>query len=192
MTMDDKNKFLYASLADLQSSIRAIDTKVSYLLIILIIPLTTPGKIYNSIEVVIKSETLELLSVCLVVLFIVSWILGFWCVLRTIIAIDNPKNHISGELPKSTFYPANLFKHTILGVLFNKKTISSLDYGEYYDSISEDKNEIAKQLSFEQMKIMYILSLKCERSKIAYYSVIFWIAIGGVLWFLYFFLKNAN
>lgn len=182
-----KLQYLYASLNDLQSTIRAVDTKVSYLFVILFLPCVKLGVIYAKIKGMLLHEEhcLVVASGILAFLFTLVWIIGFWCALRTIIAIDDPKQHIDGERPESTFYPAKLFKYSFWNVIGFTKSQSTSQFKKHYDSIPEDYDEIAKQLTLEQMKAMYIASLKIKRSVFAYYSVITWIILGGILWFLH-------
>lgn len=184
MTLDKKLQYLYASLADLQSSIRAIDTKVGYLLVLLFIPLTRFNVIFITLKGLLTHGTMGHIAVFVILetAFTVFWILGFWVALRTIIAIDNPKNHIDGERPDSQFYPAHLFRLNLMDVIWHAQSVSTIQFNKHYACIPQTDEEIAKHLTLEQMKAMYIVSVKLKRSVFAYYVTITWVIFGGVLW----------
>jgi hypothetical protein len=184
--MEKKIEYLYASIADIGSTIRAIDTKVSYLLIILFIPLTKLHAIYSTLKPLIdnKSHLLGNISGILIFIFVLSWVIAFWCAMKTIIAIDDPKQHIDGEKPESQFFPAYLFQHEFWHIIGLSKGTSKTQFNKHYEKIPDQATEIAKQLTLEQMKTMYIASLKIKRSACAYYCAIVWVSIGGILWFL--------
>lgn len=186
MASDLMLDYLYASISDIQSTIRALDTKVSYLLVILFIPLTKLPSIYNALRGLLthSSQVLTIASILLSIAFSLSWIIGLWCALRTIIAIDDPRQHIDGDRPESQFYPAQLFDHGFWTAMGFKRSESKKQFGIHYSSIPSDPDEIAKQLTLEQMKTMYIASLKLERSRNAYKYAVTWVMLGGVLWIL--------
>ncbi len=187
MQNDRKLEYLYASLSDIQSTIRAIDTKVSYLLVIFFIPLTKFRSIYITLRGLLTHDAplLSIVSGLLSFAFISAWIIGLWCALRTIIAIDDPRNHIDGDRPESQFYPAHLFDHGFWATMGITRSTSKKQFNSHYASIPSESDEIAKQLTLEQMKTMYIASLKLKRSRNAYKFAIAWVVIGGVLWFLH-------
>jgi len=180
-------QYLYSSLSDIQSTIRAVDTKVSYLLVILFIPLTKLNAIYTHIKALLlhESKGISIISGVLAFLFCLAWIISIWCALRAIIAIDNPKHHIDGDKPESKFYPADLFNHGFWSVMGIVKEKSTIQFNRHYTEIPTDLEEISKQLTFEQMKAIYIATIKISRSKYAYYTTIAWVATGGILWFLH-------
>lgn len=187
MATDKKLQYLYASMADLQSTIRAIDTKVSYILVILFIPLTKFSAIYMTFKDLLTCERpcLPILSGILVFGFIAVWALGFWLALRTIIAIDDPRHHIDGERPDSQFYPAHLFQHGFWSIMGLTRTKSTTQFNKHYANIPSTEEDIAKHVTLEQMKTMFIVSVKLKRSVFAYYATIAWVILGGALWFLH-------
>ncbi|MDA3926401.1 MAG: hypothetical protein PF904_17060 [Kiritimatiellae bacterium] len=187
MDYEHKLQYLYSSLGDLQSTIRAVDAKVSYLLVILFVPLTKLSAIYAKLTQMFTSGALWLAIVAgiLAFLFTLAWLVGFWCALRTIIAIEDPKQHIDGDRPDSMFYPAGLFSHKFWDIMGATKTRSVIQFSKHYSCIPENADEIAKHLTLEQMKAMYIASIKIKRSVFAYHAAILWVILGGVLWFLH-------
>ncbi len=187
MAADRKLEYLYASLSDLQSTIRAVDTKVSYLLVILFIPFTRLDAIYSKIKSLLlhDSKWLPVVAGILAFWFVVVWIIGFWCAFKSIIAIDDPKHHIDGDRPKSMFFPAHLFSHSFWNTIGFVKSTSMVQFKQHYDEIPAEPEVIAKHLTLEQMKTMYIASIKLKRSVMAYHFAILWVILGGTIWFMH-------
>jgi hypothetical protein len=178
--------YLYNSITDIQGVIRAIDTKLNYLLVILIIPLTKLNGIYSIAVISNKKafsyQILGYLSVLILIIFVLSWLFAFVLAMRGIIGIDNPVNHVSGTRPKGTFYGGYLYKVTFLDTLINRNIQSACKLEEHLPTIPADMDAIRKELIFEQMKLIYIRTIKMARQ---YYAFIFgaiWIVCGGMVW----------
>lgn len=184
---DAKNTFLYASISDLQGTIRSCDTKVSYLLVILFLPLTKLTAIFTKCKSLICSSSCPTvgISITLTVVFTLLWFAAVFAALRTIIAINNPVDNIKGDVPLSTFYPAFLFSFSNDDVFSKPIKKSSKDFTEYKALVPNDSKDVAEQLICEQMKLMYIAGLKLKRSVFAYWATIAWVMCGGVLWILH-------
>ena len=108
----NQSKFLYESISDIRSTIRAIDVKVSFILVILFIPFAKINAINETINSLFQSKTScfsTFITVFLILVFFACWGIAVLAALRTIISIDNPASHIDGKLQESTFYPAFLF-----------------------------------------------------------------------------------
>lgn len=187
MSTKDKNQFLYESLADLQGTIRAVDIKVSFLLVFLLLPLTKLDTIYLKIKELLFGvpTSLTIISGIAGCLFIIIWILAFWCTFRTLIAIDDPKHHIDGGRPESCFYPAFLFNYGFWNIILNRSSQTKAQFANHYNTIPDDLEEISKHLTLEQMKVMYIAYIKIKRSHYAYYLTMTWIISGGIFCFLH-------
>ena len=187
MASSEKLQFLYASIADIQSTIRAIDSKVNYLLVVLFLPLTKLGAIFGKFAQLFAhhSATVRWFAFTSSILFTVCWLLSTMCALLTLLAIGDSKERISGERPDSTFHPSSLFDIGFLNALsLNARHAIKRDFKEHYDSIPEDKESIAEQLAVEQVKLMYIVALKGCRSRYAYGIATAWAIIGGAIWLL--------
>lgn len=170
-------KFLYESMSDLRNTIRAIDLKISFILAILILPLTKIDIFYVSL----KDYSYGSMAFNL---FILLWVLGFIQALIVLIAIDNPHFHINGGIPNNhaTFFPLYLFPFTLKDLLFKNEKLSSRSYMEHLDIIEKyDSPDIVKQLTYEQMKLTYIAALKLARSKYVYFFTIIWSIFAGAI-----------
>ncbi|MGJ8640298.1 MAG: hypothetical protein ACSHYA_12995 [Opitutaceae bacterium] len=181
--------YIYASIDDIRSTIRSSDSKVSYLLVVLFLPLTKLGSIYGTISSLFgATECIAgLLLMLTVVLWSTSWGLAFWMAFRTLLIVNSPVDRISGgESVESTFFPSSLFKQSFTNCLGirteGQKSSSSLQ--DHFDKFPNDEDSIRKELVFEQMKTMYIASVKGRRCTTAYWFSLIWITLGGILWFL--------
>jgi hypothetical protein len=178
--------YLYSSITDIQCVIRAIDTKLNYLLAILVIPLTKLNSIYR-IAIIANRKAfmyhyLGYLLVSILLVFVLSWLFAFVLAIRGIIGIDNPVNHISGTKPKGTFYGGYLYKVSFFDTLINRNIQSACKLEEHLPTIPAVTDAIRDELVFEQMKLIYIRTIKMSRQ---YYGFIFgsiWIVSGGVIW----------
>lgn len=186
MAVDDKLKFLYASLADMQSSVRAIDSKAYYLLVILLIPLTRLDVICQKITELLyfDSKISPVFTGILTFLFALSWIFSFFFVLRTIMAVHDPKQNVDGDHPESMFFPTYLYNFSFWTSIFSSGIQSSIQFNNQYKRIPDDPEVISQQLAFEQMKVSYTLSIKIFRVTCSYIIAIVWVFLGGILWFL--------
>lgn len=162
--MDRKIEFIYDSIHDIQSTIRAIDTKVAALLVVLSIPLTNVGTIVNDLSKFL-SKDYGVFKWILVVVFAVSWVLSLIAAARAISAIDKPSIQIvNSKKFKNTYYGGELYKMEFLDIFFNRDSLKAFkDVDSYYDDFPEQDLDIAKGLIFEQMKLVYIRDIKICR-----------------------------
>jgi uncharacterized membrane protein len=182
-----KLEFLYQSIGDIRSTIRALDTKVSFLLVVLFIPVNKLGRIYAKIrELLVSGNILVQISTAIIgVVFAVTWAVALWSALRTLMGIYNPRHSIDGDRPEGCFFPANLFSFGLLDVLFKGAARSNVQFSGYAKSIPGEEREIADQVVFEQMKLIYITMLKSKRCQLAYWATLFWTLSGGILWLMH-------
>lgn len=181
--------FLYASIADMQGTIRSIDSKLGFLFVILIIPFSNLKKISDTLFVLISStETVTSLIILyiMIAIFVVSWLSAFLILIRGVVAIDNPSKHIK-ECPKDlgAFYAGNLFSFSIMDTLRNRNSVlSQLSFDDNLQKITNLNAEesVIKELLFEQSKLAYIRGIKFVRQRYAYYFAILWLFSGFLLW----------
>lgn len=106
-----KAEFLYAAITDTQGTIRATDSKIAVLMVILAIPLTRLGSVYRDWSHLYANEhrCISNLALILGIMFVSVWILSFWATMRALNPVDDPSQHIDGEKPNGTFYSGALF-----------------------------------------------------------------------------------
>lgn len=154
--MKNKISFIKDSILDIQETIRAIDTKIAALLVILCVPFTMLGNISSHIEHIIKNGYKY--SIVIIIIFILSWAFSLVSIIRAVSAIDNPSNHIINSSSfKGIYYGKYLFTTSILDVFFNRDVLkASKDVLTHYADFSDNETEIAKELILEQMKLIYV------------------------------------
>lgn len=174
------NEFLYKSIEDSQSTIRAIDTKLGFVLIIILTPLFSFSKIYS----VYYSLSSEAIYVFFSFIAFCSWILSLTTAFTALIAIQSPTRMIKDLDEYSSFYDGDIFRFGFLDSFLNIPTKPNKNLEAIIKQLPCDNNEIIKILSLEKMKLAYIRDIKIYRSSICLRFVPFWLCLGGSLWFL--------
>jgi len=185
LSKDKLAEFLYASINDAQSTIRAVDFKVSVLMLVLTIPLTQIPSIFLTIYTLTTSlcDAWLVVAVLLVGLFLATWLFSLTASLKSIIAIDNPVSHIKGGPKEGSFYSAALFRTGFIDSVWNRCLQSKRSVQEHHDAMPSDDDALVMELTFEQMKLVYIRSVKLERQKYAFISAAIWFVSGAAIWF---------
>lgn len=181
--------FYYSSIMDIQDTIRAIDYKLGFLLVILIFPFSNLSKIFNTLIYLINS--LHNLIVLVVAYFIIftflfSWLIAFIALARGMLAIHNPSEHIRDYPQKAgKFYAGNLFNFSILDSILNRKSVvSNVSFKHYLEDVksNNDSEYLLEELVFEQNKLAYIRGIKLVRLKFSFYYTLIWLACGFLIW----------
>lgn len=182
----ERTEFLYAAIADAQGVIRATDSKIGLVLVMLAIPFTKLGTIYAKCVTLLNTENRCLAEFSSVLIFIFAslWILSFFTAMKAIIAIDDPSRHIDGIKPNGIFYSGGLFVPTFLDAFLNRPILAKKQLQQQIDQLPTTQEAVNSELVFEHAKIVYIRSMKLNRMKYAFIFGIAWIFVGGALWFL--------
>ena len=122
----DRTHFLYAAIADTQSTIRALDTKTNYLMVILLIPLAKLGSIYTKCFdlFALPHPWARWVFLLLIAVFAIAWCAAIFAVFKTLTATDDPAGHVSGNHPRGSFFASKMF-HTCFVDTFVNRNISS-------------------------------------------------------------------
>lgn len=179
MDTDKKIEFLYQSIGDIQDTIRSIDQKVFGIIVILILPFSILDELYNIFFIYLVNY-----NKCLMILgifFLGGWFISLASSFNTIFPLGNPEGNIKGKEASGYFYGSDLFE---VRFFRNDKALSKKTLVEYTDEIKGDW-DIIKELTFDQMKLVYIRNTKLKKQKMAYWSLIFTIIIGIFGWFFY-------
>jgi hypothetical protein len=188
--MDNLRKeFLIASIADIQSTIRAIDTKLISILVILLIPITTVGKVALYIHHFLISNPpiyLHIIMVFTLILFVLFWLLSLFAVLNGISSIDNPSEHLCDlNCSKGTFYNGGLYPVKLIDAFFNRKDLKSIvALNEQIIILPQNENDAVKELLLEQHKLAYIRDIKIIRQKVGFKLLIYFLLLGFFLWLI--------
>lgn len=186
--------FLYQSIADSQSTIRSIDTKLGFILVLNLIPITNIGKIYSKVYSILLNELdlwMLILKIILLITCLILWFIACLCTYRGISSIDNPKGHIKSVTDvNGFFYSGNLYEIKFYDMIINRKKLKSKQtFIEYCKQRPKSDEDIISELSFEKMKLSYIRDIKIERQLGAFKYTACWVILGI---FIYFFFRSYN
>jgi hypothetical protein len=182
--LDNSIMFLSTSIADVQGTIRHLDAKVNYLMVVLATPFLKLEAVYQKCLFLLKlpNPWLVWTYAVLVSAFALSWALASWASLQALSAIDNPEKQVSGDRPGGIFYAATLFKLRFIDAFFNRRVASENQSHVHLKGIPETQVAIQRELALEHMKLVFIRCVKLHRVKYAYLFCRAWIVLGGVLW----------
>ncbi len=108
-----KITFLYNSITDSQNVIKALDTKLGFLIVGLSLPFTNLGKIINHIVIFLdtKNSCIYYFFLLVTILFVISWLTAFFICIKGVIAIGNPaRNVINDASGCGSFFNGDLYK----------------------------------------------------------------------------------
>lgn len=172
--------FLYSSINDMQAVIRALDAKLSGLLVIFCIAINKLDLLYEAGKNFVLAHPQS--GSLLVATFFVAWLLGILSAFLGLVAIDNPAAHIESININGTFYSGRLFYPKLVDSFYNRRTRRRPKLDAHQTALPKTENDIFEELSFEQMKLAYIRSMKIRRSRTAFFSLMAWFATGIVCW----------
>lgn len=189
--MNDKINFISLSIADIQSTIRAVDTKIGILIVFICFPLTNLSKIFSNIANTVTDKPVWFIYI-IVAGFTVSWICSIMVSIRAISAIDNPSTHIINSSDcNGSFYGGYLYSPSIIDAVFNRDRLkASKDVVSQCELIPDDINIIEKELVFEQMKLIYIREIKLNRLKWSLRFTFTWLSSGLLLYLISHYIKS--
>jgi hypothetical protein len=121
-------------------------------------------------------------------LFFVTWLGAFVVAIRSVMAIHNPKSHVTlTDCPNGTFYNGGLYDLRFCDAFISKDITSKISLVDYVKTLPDTIDSIKQELVFEQMKLAYIRDMKALRLKWAYVLVMVWLVCGfwGRMLFLY-------
>lgn len=177
-TRKEHLEFLYASIEDIQGTIRAVDLKLNVLAVILIIPLGGLKDMLHLIAIKLHIFGDPLPSYLFPGAFASVWIAALATVLRGLLGVAAPRVFTLKSDPNKSqsgsgvFYMTGLFKLPWRSVWFADKSISSRKELPELPDFSQD---LIKELRFEQATLAYIRDIKLLRAKVAHILSVMWI-----------------
>ncbi len=190
LSLSYKIEFLYKSIEDIQSTIRAIDIKAGFLFVVIFLPVTVLDKIF------VVGYTLSSMSLVYwlpIIPAVIFWGASLYLLFKTLLPIANPREKIKGEKPSGIFYGANLFALSKYSdCFFNSNSESNTDVNDYVDQIPNEELDIIKELTFEKMKITYIRDIKIIRSNLLIKTTYLWLIFGVVSWIMILLLNTGT
>lgn len=177
--MDKRTDFIAEAISDIQATIRAIDVKVTAILVVILAPFTNINRIFAHLgHFGIQSPRWIFLSI--VVLFLTTWVLALAALVRAIGAIDNPSRHVTNpDFATGSFYASGLYILGIMDVFMNRSIIkSSIDQQSFAAQVPTTSEGIERELIFEQMKLAYIRDIKLNRLNWGLRFSLVWFVLG--------------
>ncbi len=177
-TRKERLEFLYASIEDIQGTIRATDLKLNVLAVILIIPL---GALKDTLPLIARelhTFGFPLPRYLFPGAFASAWIAALVTVLKGLLGVSAPHVFTLKSDPNKlqsgsgVFYMSGLFKLPWRTVWFTDKSIASRQELPELPDLAQD---LIKELRFEQATLAYIRDVKLLRAKVAHILSVIWI-----------------
>jgi hypothetical protein len=177
--MDNRLDFLHRAVEENQLTIRAIDMKIGALLAALLLPLGAASRIFAHLEHFYRLWP-HWPMFAVNSMFLVAWLLALGCLVLGIAAIDNPAAHIPhAKAYKGCFYGGGLFKLRLSDALVNLGDVmANKNPTDYMNQLPVTDLEILGELTFEQMKLVYIREMKFNRLKWGVRLAGVWLVLG--------------
>ena len=172
--MDKKIEFLYQSISDVQSTIRAIDVKIGFLFVVAFMPITLVKDISDAVLLLWKQYDICKL---LIIIMICSWIVSVLYLFLALTSISNPTSGIYGHKPKGIFYGDGVFKveYSFIGSFIKAK--ANYTVKDVFDMLP-DETQIMHELIYEKMKLTYIREMKFCRYAICTKFIYVWLSLS--------------
>ncbi|UEB94630.1 hypothetical protein LIS66_19925 [Pseudomonas sp. HN2] len=173
--MDGKINFLYQAISDCQATIRAIDAKIGFLMVIIFIPLA------GIKEIILLYKQLN--PICLYIAPSMWAIASTWAatvliLFRALWSVKNPgKSVIGGEGLGSFFNSAN-YKLSLIDCVFNFPIKSNSSLAEAISKLPNNSERVIQELMYEKMKLEYIRDIKMRRCSVSAALILTWVGFG--------------
>ena len=177
--MERKVNFCYQAITDIQATIRAIDAKIGFLMVVIFIPIAAIKEIlsiYSSIAA--HSQCLMLLMWLIATVWAATIIVLF----RALWSIKNPGDSVAENDATGVFFNSAHYKMSAIDCIFNFPIKSDIDLKTAINNIPEDDADLLKELVFEKMKLEYIRDIKMRRCSVSSVLILFWVASGVSLY----------
>lgn len=162
-----KIRLLETSIQDIQETIRAMDVKSGFFLVLLCLPFSSFDKIFPILNKLFPSNFLISL---LIILVILAWLVSLVSLIYGLIPFTNPKDSIDfndiSKHPKGFFYGG----YHVLELGFWRSLVPSANTKNKYNFIEDVKfiqdinvDEYIVELHFERIKLISIRNIKIRR-----------------------------
>jgi hypothetical protein len=182
--LEFQSRFLLTAIQEAAAVIRAIDTKVAGLFVVLFLPIAKLPQIAAVCREVVMSLSAPFswLAATAVVAFVICWVMSFFCALRTLLVVDNPSNYVGGTRPSGVYYSGGLFKVSAWDAIVAGRAGTRVDFDQFFESLPKDDLSARRELAFELMKLVFIRTIKIKRASLTYILVYGWVTLGGLIW----------
>lgn len=177
--MESKINFIYQSISDTQSTIRAIDAKIGFLMVIIFIPFVSIKEITTFYKSLAPESTF---IVAIMWIIAAIWASTVFILFRALWSIKNPGKSVTGAEGLGAFFHSANYEMGAIDCLFNFPIKSKNSIQEAISSISNDEEWIIKELVYEKMKLEYIREIKMRRCSVSAVLIMTWVTLGTVIY----------
>lgn len=173
--MDGKTNFIYQAISDCQATIRAIDAKIGFLMVIIFIPLAGVKEIMSLYK--------SLNPICLYIapamwLIALTWAATVLILFRALWSVKNPGKSVVGGEGLGSFFNSADYKLGIIDCIFNFPIKSKNSLAEAISKLPEDSERVVQELMYEKMKLEYIRDIKMRRCSVSVALILTWVGFG--------------
>lgn len=172
---DEKGRieFLRASIVDVQGTIRALDAKAGWFLALLLLPLLPRSSLPTMLD------TLHNQNILVYWMLTLPWMLATTLSFLVLGAISNPAVHIPHDGPTGSFYGGTLFALRWPDLTPWSHSQATKSAEQWMAALPRNPEHEARELAFEQMKLIFVRETKLLRLKWAFRSL-----LAGLLLFM--------
>lgn len=174
--MDRKIEFLYQSINDIQATIRAIDAKIGFLVVVAFIPFAVMKDIIGPVHELWKEGLALDVFISMIAL---SWIVSTAHLFLALMLVSNPESEVNNGGASGLFYGACFLRLTRIG-FWQKVNLNST-----VDDVVEQlpvADEIIRELVYEKLKLTYIRENKFQKCKQCFCFMCIWLALSLMLY----------
>lgn len=171
--------FLYQSISDAQQTIRALDIKAGFVFLILLAPLPFAQEIYHHALTDCHRSSFGLV---VVICAVTTWLLAIIMQFITISAIIDPQKKIQSPTGvEGSFFAGGLYSFNFVEAICGSNVLSKNSLDEQIALLPKDHDQIIRELTFERMKLSFILALKSKRSRFSNMFTLIWLISSAIL-----------
>lgn len=177
--MERKINFIYQAISDTQSTIRAIDAKIGFLMVIIFIPFVSIKEITAFYKILAPESLIVAIAMWVIA---VIWASTVFILFRALWSIKNPGKSVTGAEGLGAFFHSANYEMSAIDCLFNFPIKSKNSLQKAILSISTDDEWIIKELVFEKMKLEYIRDIKMRRCSVSAVLILIWVSLGTAIY----------
>jgi hypothetical protein len=177
---EKKIQFLYQSIADTQSTIRAIDVKLGFLFVVIFLPVAAISQIFEVYNIISEICLYNFLSLTVLGFYLLS----FYFLYKGLISIKPSSAALRqvGVMTENAFYNGDLFSFGFTDVFCNTEKIPNKNLKTKCSELPSNQEQMIESLMFEVIKLTYIRELKLKRSTWCMSCTFLFIFFGAVIW----------
>ncbi|HBK04309.1 MAG TPA: hypothetical protein DDZ81_00410 [Acetobacteraceae bacterium] len=172
-------EFLHQSISDTQQTIRAIDVKTGFMFLLLFAPLPIAQQIYDHALTDCHKSVFGLI---VVIAAVFTWVLAVIMQFIALAVVIDPGDKVLRPLGATgSFFSGGLFSFNFIEAICGSKALSKRTLDEQVELLPKNDDEIVRELTFERMKLSFILILKATRSRFAILFTAVWFSVSLIL-----------